>query len=110
MPVDTYRSKSLSNQIGRMLVTTQYFVANGVQTDFVLAYECYYSDGFNPSDSQEAVVCDNGIKLEHVGAGVGEFSLIANGFGVYNTIHFHTTPPVSGHIISVTYRPVENKV
>jgi hypothetical protein len=100
------RSKIISNQIGDMK-HTQYFTANGIDTDFTLSFECYYTSGMTVSDSSEIEVFENGLKLERFGAS-GEYVMTADGSGYNKVIHF-TTAPLSGHIITAEYRPFINK-
>jgi hypothetical protein len=107
MPIDVQRSKILSNQID-MLFGIAYFVANGIQTQFVVPYEFYYDNMYTPGYSAEIEVYENGVLLRYMGT-YSEYALVQDSFGVFNTIKFFTVP-VNGHLIDVFYRIVSPKI
>lgn len=107
MPLDVTRSKFLSNQIDQ-LVQTAYFTADGTQTLFVVPFEISYYDQYNPSDSAEVEVYENGVLLRHIGGSL-EYTVVQDGFGITNTINF-ITAPLLGHLIDVVYRIIKPKI
>jgi len=106
MPLDVFRSKTLSNQIDQ-LTQVAYFTADGFQTQFVVGYEVYYHDMYSPSDSAEVEVYENGVLLRHIGGSL-EYTVTQDGFGVTNTINFPIAP-IAGHLIDVVYRIIKPK-
>ena len=108
MPLDVFRSKELSNQIDR-LFQTAYFTADGFTTDFTLSFEVYYNDYQHPSESAEIKVFENG-QLSNRQSGLGiEYTVEQDINGKYKVVRF-LTAPVSGHLIDVVYRVMDNKV
>jgi|SRR5271157_313730 len=108
MPIET-RSGTLSNQIGQLEQTPDYFTGDGGTTQFNLTYEVYCpanSPAGNSNKYAEIEVFDNGTKLEKYGT-YAEYTVTPVG-SVYNQITF-ATAPVSGHIISVKYRIINPK-
>lgn len=103
MPLDATRSKFNSNQIDR-LKHTESFTANGIDTDFTLTWEIYYSSTMDPLGSSEVTVFVNGLRAAKGGEAGGEYTLVASG-GELKIIRF-TVAPLSNHIITVEYRRV----